>query len=42
MVIASVLAVGVVLDTSTTVYAVTMGVVMTVLYYVGDVNAEDD
>ncbi|CDK38805.1 MULTISPECIES: hypothetical protein [unclassified Halorubrum] len=42
VVIASVLAVGVVLDTSTTVYAVTMGVVMTVLYYVGDVNAEDD
>ncbi|WP_424015262.1 hypothetical protein ACOZ35_04515 [Halorubrum xinjiangense] len=38
----SVLAVGVVLDTSTTVYAVTMGVTMAVLYYAFDVNAEDD
>ena len=37
----SVLSVGVLLDTSTTVYAVTMGVVMAILYYAGDVNAED-
>lgn len=42
LVTASVLAVGVALGESTTVYAVTMGVVMTVLYYAGDVNAEDD
>ena len=38
----TVLVVGVVLDTSTTVQAVTMGVVLTVLYYVGNVNAEGD
>ncbi|PSQ57024.1 hypothetical protein BRD22_03315 [Halobacteriales archaeon SW_8_68_21] len=38
----SVLAVGVVLGTSTTLQAVTMGVVMTTLYYAGDVNSEDD
>mgnify|MGYP006965668219 FL=1 len=38
---ASVLGVGVLLDTSTTVYAVTMGVTMAVLYYAGDVNSED-
>lgn len=37
----SVLAVGVVLDESTTVQAVTMGVVMAILYYAFDVNAED-
>ncbi|QWC20490.1 hypothetical protein [Halorubrum sp. 2020YC2] len=37
----SVLSVGVLLDTSTTVYAVTMGAVMAILYYAGDVNAED-
>lgn len=42
LVTASVLAVGVALGESTTVYAVTMGVVMSVLYYAGDVNAEDD
>ncbi|TKX55801.1 MULTISPECIES: hypothetical protein [Halorubrum] len=38
----SVLAVGVLLDASTTVQAVTMGVVMAVLYYAGDVNSADD
>ena len=39
---ASVLGVGVVLDTSTTVYAVTMGVTMAALYYAIDANAADD
>ncbi|GAA0533743.1 hypothetical protein ABNG02_09295 [Halorubrum ejinorense] len=39
---ASVLGVGVVLDTSTTVYAVTMGVTMAVVYYATDANAADD
>ena len=39
---ASVLGVGVVLDTSTTVYAVTMGVTMAALYYATDANAADD
>ncbi|QUO46599.1 MULTISPECIES: hypothetical protein [Halorubrum] len=42
IVTASVLAVGVLLDTTTTVQAVTMGVTMTVLYYAFDVNASDD
>ncbi|WP_434522011.1 hypothetical protein [Halorubrum sp. AS12] len=37
----SVLAVGVLLDTSTTAFAVTMGVILAGLYYAGDVNAED-
>ena len=41
VVTASVLGVGVLLDTSTTVYAVTMSVTMAVLYYAGDVNSED-
>ncbi|WP_432507938.1 hypothetical protein [Halorubrum ezzemoulense] len=41
VVTASVLAVGVALGASTTVHAVTMGVVMAALYYAGDVNAED-
>jgi len=41
VVTASVLGVGVLLDTSTTVYAVTMGVTMVVLYYAGDMNSED-
>ena len=41
VVTASVLGVGVLLDTSTMVYAVTMGVTMAVLYYAGDVNSED-
>ncbi|MGM0448693.1 MAG: hypothetical protein ACQERM_10655 [Methanobacteriota archaeon] len=39
---ASTLAVGVVLRESTTVYAVAMGVTMALLYYAGDVNADDD
>ncbi|MYL67088.1 hypothetical protein [Halorubrum distributum] len=42
IVTASVLAVGVLLDTTTTVQAVTMGVTMAVLYYAFDVNASDD
>ncbi|MEZ3165434.1 hypothetical protein ABNG03_16070 [Halorubrum sp. RMP-47] len=42
VVTASVLAVGVLLDTSTMVQAVTMGITMAVLYYAFDVNAEDD
>jgi len=42
IVTASVLAVGVLLDTTTTVQAVTMGVTMTVLYYAFDMNAGDD
>ncbi|TKX71662.1 MULTISPECIES: hypothetical protein [Halorubrum] len=42
IVTASVLAVGVIFDDSTTVQAVTMGVTMAVLYYAFDVNAEDD
>jgi hypothetical protein len=42
IVTASVLSVGVLLDTSTTVQAVTMGVTMAVLYYAFDVNASDD
>ncbi|MDB2259887.1 hypothetical protein PM035_04080 [Halorubrum ezzemoulense] len=41
VVTASVLAVGVALGASTTVQAVTTGVVMAALYYAGDVNAED-
>ncbi|ELZ61572.1 MULTISPECIES: hypothetical protein [Halorubrum] len=42
VVVASVLAVGVVLGTSTTVYAFSMGVTMTVIYYVTDPNSTDD
>ena len=42
VVTASVLAVGVVLDTSTTLQAVTMGATMAALYYAGDVNSEED
>ena len=42
VVTASVLSVGVLLDTSTTVQAATMGVTMAALYYAFDVNAEDD
>ena len=42
IVTATVLSVGVLLDTSTTVQAVTMGVTMAALYYAFDVNAEDD
>ncbi|EMA64550.1 hypothetical protein C470_01121 [Halorubrum distributum JCM 13561] len=41
IVTASVLAVGVLLDATTTVQAVTMGVTMAALYYAFDVNAED-
>jgi hypothetical protein len=36
------LSVGVLLDITTTVQAVTMGVTMAVLYYTFDVNAEND
>jgi uncharacterized membrane protein len=36
------LSVGVLLDITTTVQAVTMGVTMAALYYAFDVNAEDD
>lgn len=36
------LSVGVLLDITTTVQAVTMGVTMAVLYYAFDVNAEND
>jgi uncharacterized membrane protein len=39
---ASVLAVGVLLDITTTVQAVTMGVTMAALYYAFDVNARVD
>ena len=39
---ASVLAVGVLFDTSTTVQAVTMGVTMAALYYAFDMNARAD
>ena len=39
VVTASVLSVGVLLDTSTTVQAVTMGVTMAALYYAFDANA---
>ncbi|WP_423997832.1 hypothetical protein [Halorubrum trapanicum] len=42
IVTASVLAVGVLLDTTTTVQAVTMGVTMAALYYAFDMNAGDD
>ena len=42
IVTATVLSVGVLLDTSTTVQAVTMGVTMATLYYAFDMNAEDD
>ena len=42
IVTASVLAVGVLLDITTTVQAVTMGVTMAALYYAFDVNAGDD
>ena len=42
IVTATVLSVGVLLDTSTTVQAVTMGVTMGALYYAFDANAEDD
>jgi hypothetical protein len=42
IVTATVLSVGVLLDTSTTVQAVTMGVTMGALYYAFDMNAEDD
>jgi uncharacterized membrane protein len=42
IVTATVLSVGVLLDTSTTVQAVTMGVTMAVLYYAFDVNARAD
>ena len=42
IVTASVLAVGVIFDDSTTVQAVTMGITMALLYYAFDVNAEDD
>ncbi|WP_241658438.1 hypothetical protein [Halorubrum sp. BOL3-1] len=42
VVTASALGVGVALDASTTVYAVTMGAVMTVLYYAGDVDSENE
>ncbi|OYR88136.1 hypothetical protein DJ72_00990 [Halorubrum distributum] len=41
IVTASVLAVRVLLDATTTVQAVTMGVTMAALYYAFDVNAED-
>ena len=41
VVTASVLSVGVLLDTSTTVQAVTMGVTMAALYYAFDANAGD-
>ncbi|MDV7349495.1 hypothetical protein R3751_06850 [Halorubrum distributum] len=41
IVTASVLGVGVLLDATTTVQAVTMGVTMAALYYAFDVNAED-
>ena len=42
LVAVSVLAVGVVLRESTTVYAAAMGVTMALLYYAADVNAADD
>jgi len=42
VVTASVLGVGVVLDTSTTLQAVTMGVTIAVIYYATDANAGDD
>jgi uncharacterized membrane protein len=42
IVTATVLSVGVLLDTSTTVQAVTMGVTMAMLYYAFDVNARAD
>mgnify|MGYP006275569301 CR=1 FL=1 len=41
VVTASVLSVGLVLDATTTVRAVTMGAVMAALYYAGDVNADE-
>lgn len=42
VVVTSVLAVGVALGTPTTLHAVTMGVTMTVIYYVTDPNSADD
>jgi uncharacterized membrane protein len=42
IVTATLLSVGVLLDITTTVQAVTMGVTMAVLYYAFDVNAEND
>ena len=41
VVTASVLSVGVLLDATTTVQAVTMGVTMAALYYAFDVNADE-